>query len=137
LYVSSAGQIGKSSSSRRTKTNINYNVDKEQYHSVLMNLKTVEFEYKNNLGVTELGMIAEDVEELSPIATYYEYEPIYDDNNQAIGEKPTGRVDNYKDRAITQMLVMESQRKDKEIESLKNEVEQLKELVNKLLDKEK
>lgn len=118
LYISTSGQIGINSSSRRTKTNINYDIDKESYHNILMNFKSAEFEYKYSLGITELGMIAEDVEELSSIAALYEYKPIYDDKGEYIGEKNTGLVSNYKDRAIIQMLIMEAQRKEKEITEL-------------------
>lgn len=125
LYIDSSGVIGKSSSSRRTKTNINYDIDKDKYHNVLMNMRSVEFEYKNNIGTVELGMIAEDVEKLSPIAALYEYASIYNNKKQCIGKKLTGRVDNYKDRAIIQMLVMEAQRKDKEIRLLNEKVERL------------
>lgn len=125
LLIKSDGTIGKATSSRRFKTNINYDLDTENYHNVLMNLKSVEYEYNSRLGTAELGMIAEEVEELSTIAALYEYQPIYDGDGNFIGEEKTGQVENYKDRAIIQMLVMEAQRKDKEIQELIYRVTQL------------
>lgn len=95
-----------------------------------MNLKSAEYEYNCRLGTTELGMIAEDVEELSPVAALYECQPIYDENENFIGEEKTGQVENYKDRAIIQMLVMEAQRKDKEISELKSKIDRLENTIN-------
>lgn len=130
LLINSSGQIGKASSSRRFKSKINYDLDTENYHNILMNLKSAEYEYNCRLGTTELGMIAEDVEELSPVAALYEYQPIYDENENFIGEEKTGQVENYKDRAIIQMLVMEAQRKDKEISELKSKIDRLENIIN-------
>lgn len=125
LLIKSDGTIGKATSSRRFKTNINYDLDFENYHNVLMNLKSAEYEYNSKLGTTELGMIAEEVEELSPVAALYEYQPVYDEDGNFVEEEKTGQVENYKDRAIIQMLVMEAQRKDKEIQKLIYRVNQL------------
>lgn len=125
LLIKSDGTIGKATSSRRFKTNINYDLDFDNYHNVLMNLKSAEYEYNSKLGTTELGMIAEEVEELSTIAALYEYQPVYDKDGNFVGEEKTGQVENYKDRAIIQMLVMEVQRKDKEIQELICRVDRL------------
>ena len=70
-----------------------------------MNFKPATFIYNGDIDNTiKLGMIAEDVDELCTIATMKDKD---------------GKVENYDDRAIIAMLVMEVQRLNKELEQLK------------------
>lgn len=142
LYVDSNGKIGKSSSTKRSKTNIEYlNLeDKKQYHDKLMQLKPVIYEFKNNLGTTELGLIAEDVYDTCPIAALKEVEPVYNMTEEEAKEKgierevaefkENGEIENYKDRAILAMLIADCQYKDKQIEELKQQISNLISQVN-------
>lgn len=125
VQVNSAGLLSRASSSRRTKYNINYDVDSEAYHKALMSFKTAEFCL---IGSTDrkLGMIAEDVETACSIAAVYEDEPVYDAQENVVGYRKTGLINNYDDRAIIQLLVLEAQRKEKEIAELRQEINILK-----------
>lgn len=125
VQVNSAGLLSRASSSRRTKYNINYDIDSEAYHKALMSFKTAEFCL---IGSTDrkLGMIAEDVETACSIAAVYEDEPVYDAQENVVGYRKTGLINNYDDRAIIQLLVLEAQRKDKEIAELRREINILK-----------
>ena len=141
VVMNSVGLLATSTSSKRYKTNINYDIDTELYHEQLMNLKSVEYEYKDDDDhTTELGMVAEDVADISPISALYEYKAIYEeyDDNSHISEdfkhEKTGNILNYKDRAIIQMLVIEAQRKDEEIKDLQNQIDELKSLINSIIN---
>lgn len=121
VVVNSAGRLMVTGSSRRFKENITYDIDEEYYHNALMNFKAAEFNMKGD-NVKKLGMIAEDVEEQCSIAALYEDEPIYADDGETVtGFKRTGNVNNYDDRAIIQMLVLEAKRLNLEIRRL-NEI---------------
>lgn len=116
VVINSSGRLYTTGSSRRFKENISYDIDKEFYHNALMRFKTAEFNFKGE-DICKLGMIAEDVEEQCSIAALYEDEPIYADDSETVtGFKRTGNVNNYDDRAIIQMLVMEVQRLNEIIE---------------------
>lgn len=130
VQVNSAGQLSRASSSRRTKENINYDIDTESYHNKLMQFKTAEFSL---IGCPDrkLGMIAEDVADISSIAAVYDDEPVYDNEENVIGYRKTGLVNNYDDRAIIQMLVIEAQRKDVEIQELKLLINELKDIISR------
>ena len=104
LVVDENGEMLKRSSAKKYKTNISYDIDTDYWHNVFMQLKTGSYNYKNTPNVFELGMFADDVAEICPqIARYSE-----------------DGVENYDDRAIIQMLVMEVQRLNKEIQTLKD-----------------
>ena len=110
LVIDSDGYIMKSSSSRDAKHSIDYVNDTEQFHDALMLMRPATFVYNSDNSETEkLGMIAEDVADVCPIAG------IVDKN---------GKVENYDDRAVIAMLVMEVQRLNKEIQKLKKEENQ-------------
>lgn len=79
LQIQSDGKIGYVSSSRATKTNIQYEPDT----SYLYDFRVVSFEYKkvedNNIleesdGISQLGLIAEDVEAVNPEFCIYDKE---------------------------------------------------------------
>lgn len=136
VVVSSGGVLMRSSSSKRYKHDINYDVDKIHYHDILMSLKSAEYVYNSNPGILELGMIAEDVSEVAPIATFYGSVPDYNDDGTVISETPTNTPENYKDRTIIQMLVMEAQEKDKVIEKMNKKIEDLEKRLEEILKNE-
>ena len=130
LAIGSQGDIVKQSSSRRFKSDIEYVTNTSEYHNALMNMKPATFKVNSDKnGVTKLGMIAEDVAEVCNIAAIEEYEPVYEDKKGEVDtnkdiRKPisfdkTGNVENYDDRAVITMLVMEVQRLNKELEEFK------------------
>jgi len=107
---SSTGQkLVKYSSSRRYKENIDYEIDKEKYHEDLLKFKPCRFNYKTEPGLTNLGLIAEDVAEINPELCNFE----------------DGKVESFKDRDLLVMCILELQRKDKEINELKSRLESL------------
>lgn len=105
-----ANVIIKSSSSRRYKMNIDYEVDREQLHKDLMKFKPCTFNYKTEPDLNQYGFIAEDIEEINPKLC------LYQDN----------QVENYLDRGVLTLIICELQRKDKEIQELRDEINQLK-----------
>ena len=108
VQIDSDGYLIKQSSTRDVKHNINYITDYNNYHNALMNLKPATFIYNSDTtNTTKLGMIAEDVNDICSVAT--------------IKDK-SGKVENYDDRAVIAMLVMEVQRINKEIEKLRGEI---------------
>lgn len=148
LYINSSGKIGKSSSTRRVKTDINYleSWDLESYHNKVMQLKPATYRLKADLNTQELGLIAEDVYDVCNIAAIEETQPIYNmtaeeasklqEEQEVIGFEKTGEIENYKDRAILAMLIADNQYKDSQIEALKEQVANLSELVNSLIEKQ-
>lgn len=105
LVIAPDGTICKASSSRNVKHDIEYVKDTNRYHDALMQLKPATFIYNSDKTETQkLGMIAEDVADVCPIAG------IVDKN---------GKVENYDDRAIITLLVAEVQRLNAEIDKLK------------------
>ena len=115
-HISSAGYIVKYSSSQRYKEKIDYNLNLNNYHNQLMQLKPCTFEYKTEPGILQLGMIAEDVEQVNPDLCVYDGD----------------LVDGFKDRDVMTMLIIESQLKDQQIQSLQSEIELLKQRLDKL-----
>ena len=105
LLVTSNSTLVKQSSSRDVKHDIEYIEDYNNYHNALMNFKPATFIYNGDIDNTiKLGMIAEDVDAVCPIASF---------------KDANGNVENYDDRAIIAMLVLEVQRLNKELEQLK------------------
>lgn len=107
LVVNSNGTVYQSSSSRDIKHDIKYVENTESYHDALMRIKPATYVYNNDkTETTKLGMIAEDIADVMPIAAL-------------TGEG--GKVENYDTRAIIAMLVMEVQRLNAEIERLRGD----------------
>lgn len=107
LVIDGSGYVGKSSSSRDIKHDIQYIEDTESYHDALMQIKPATYIYNNDkTETTKLGMIAEDIADVMPIA--------------ALTGKD-GKVENYDTRAVIAMLVMEVQRLNAEIERLRGD----------------
>ena len=105
LALDSSYNIVKVTSSRDTKHDISYVEDTNGYHDALMQLKPATFIYNSDKTETQkLGMIAEDVADICPIAGMTDKD---------------GKVENYDDRAIITMLVAEVQRLNAEIDKLK------------------
>lgn len=105
LTINDNGEVLKKSSAKKYKTNMSYDINKDYWHNVFMQLKTGSYNYKNTPNVFELGMFADDVAEICP---------------QIVRYSADGSVENYEDRAIIQMLVMEVQRLNNEIQILRD-----------------
>lgn len=107
LVINSDGYVAKLSSSREIKHDIEYIEDTKSYHDALMQIKPATYVYNNDkTETTKLGMIAEDVADVMPIAALTD---------------ESGKVENYDTRAIIAMLVMEVQRLNAEIERLRGD----------------
>lgn len=68
VLIDSAGQLGTVSSSIRYKENV---IDMDDYSSGLLELRPVTFNYKDRPGITESGLIAEEVAEVLPELVVY------------------------------------------------------------------
>ena len=110
-HINSAGYIIKNTSSRRYKNSIDYDLNYEDYHNQLMQLKPCTFKYNEQPDELQLGLIAEDVEEI---------------NSNIVVHEQNGAPDGLKDRDLITLLIIESQKKDKEIAALKEDIEDLK-----------
>lgn len=107
LVINSNGVVYKSSSSRDIKHDIQYVEDTDSYHDALMQIKPATYVYNNDkTETTKLGMIAEDIADVMPIAAL-------------TGED--GKVENYDTRAVIAMLIMEVQRLNAEIKRLRGD----------------
>ena len=108
LYVDQYGDFISSSSSRRYKENVSYDVEK--YHCEgLYDVKVAEFKYKDEFGGgdMEIGLIAEDIAEHFPQgATYNE----------------DGTVESWSERTMIPALLKLIQEQDKRIKMLEKEV---------------
>lgn len=111
-------------SSRRYKNSIDYK-DSDYWHEALMKMKPCTFYYNNDEKTEHLGLIAEDLVELIP---------------ELVGIDEEGKPSSIEYGNITIPLIGEVQRlnnvieeQQKEIDSLKEEMQQLKELVAKLV----
>ena len=111
-------------SSRRYKNNIDYK-DADYWHEALMQIKPCSFYYKNDAETKHLGLIAEDLIELIP---------------ELVDTDEEGKPASIEYANLTIPLIGEVQRlnnvideQQKEIDSLKDELQQLKELVAKLV----
>ena len=103
LTITDSGEVLKRSSAKKYKTNISYDINTDYWHNVFMNLKTGSYNYKTTPDIFELGMFADDIAAICPEIARYSKDG----------------VENYDDRAIIQMLVMEVQRLNKEIQEIK------------------
>ena len=118
VYVKSDGELGTVTSSARFKTGI---ADMGSSSGVLYNLRPVTFEYKPEIdpaGIPQYGLIAEEVAEVAPDLV------IYDD----AGDPYTVRYEQ-----LVPMLLNELQAKDTEIHRVREELEELRRLVETLL----
>jgi len=119
VYIGSDGRLGTLTSSARFKTGI---ADLGPTSDVLYDLRPVTFAYKpeiDPLGITQYGLIAEEVAEVAPDLV------IYDD----AGDPYTVRYEQ-----LVPMLLNELQEQDTEIAQLRAELEELKEVVARLIE---
>jgi hypothetical protein len=108
LYMNTTtGLICKLSSALRYKDDVNYDIDKEKIHEIVSNFKPVTFKYKNSNDV-EYGLIADDLDKL---------------DNKLVVYNQDGSVENFRDRGILAMLIVEIQRQNAIIESLYKKLE--------------
>jgi hypothetical protein len=119
LYITDSGQIGYVSSSRKYKTEI---VDMEEI-DWLYRLRPVNFNYKDDLqGRKQYGLIAEEVEKVN--ASFVSY------NKDKQPETVT-----YSDLIPVLLKALQDQKKKiDELESLKNEVQELRMVINQLTE---
>jgi len=118
VYVKSDGQLGTLTSSARFKTAIS---GVGQRSEILYELRPVSFRYREDidpLGIPQYGLIAEEVAEVAPDLV------ITDEN----GAPYTVRYEQ-----LVPLLVNELQAKDAEIQQMRSEVEELRELVESRL----
>jgi hypothetical protein len=122
VQVNASGLLGTVTSSRRFKQNIHSMADASD---VLLALHPVTFQYKSELdpeGTPQFGLIAEDVEKMDPALV------LHDDKKQIY----TVRYD-----AVNAMLLNEFlkehrtvQEQGSEIQSLKQQLDKLEQLIN-------
>lgn len=131
LYIlNTDGLVGSSSSSKRYKTNISAELNNELNPKRLYDLPVVQFDYKDEfkdtdfIGSTQIGLIAEDVEEIYPIA---------------VAKNKEGQVESWHDRImIPAMLKLIQEQKVQldeqasEIDDLEARLSALEDIVNKL-----
>ena len=124
-FITSTGRIYKvpSGSSKRFKTDVSSELNKELDPHKLYELPVVQFKYKPTFyGLPEdtemptvIGIIAEDVEEIYPCATEK--------------EEDTGEVNNWNIRYLVPPMLALIQEQKKEIDVLKSELAKLKNLL--------
>ena len=132
-------------SSRRYKNDIDYK-DKEYWHDAIMNIKPCIFKYKNDSKTKHIGLIAEDLVELIPelvgideegLPSSVEYTaltiPLIGEVQllNGIVEEQGKRIDVLEEKSKEQDEIIANQQK--EINNLKDQIQQLKELVAKLV----
>ena len=103
VYITSAGQLGYLSSSRRTKHDI---VDMGDESDVLMQLRPVAFYFRPELDpdqVRQYGLVAEEVAEIAPALVI---------------NSPTGEPESVRYDSVNAMLLNEVQKQRRVIESL-------------------
>ncbi len=131
MYISSAGNIRKSTntSSKRYKTDIKDVEDEELNAERLYDLHVKQFKYKKDYFTNEkderydrnlIGFIAEEVEEVYPIACDYE-----EHDGQRV-------VENWNEKYIIPAMLQLIQKQHKEIEDLKAEVADIKQRIAEL-----
>lgn len=123
LYVNSNGSVYSSSSSKRYKENVTDELPAELNPKALYDLPVVAFNYKDEfadkslIDGTQIGLIAEDVAEIFPNAAIYNKE---------------GEVENWQERIMIPAMLKLIQEQKSELDSLKEEIAQLKTIVEKL-----
>jgi Chaperone of endosialidase len=109
VFINGAGQLGTTTSSRRYKEEIR---PMEQASETLYALKPVTFRYKNSidpLGISQFGLVAEDVEKINPDLVVRDKE----------GEVNTVRYD-----AVNAMLLNEFLKEHKKVEQQSAKLEE-------------
>lgn len=109
VFVNSSGVLGTLTSKKESKQNIE-NIGLES-HSIIHDLRPVKFEYKDDPGIRQYGLIAEEVHDVDP-------ELIITDEND--------EINTVKYHDINILLLKEVQRMRKEIDSLQDELYKLK-----------
>lgn len=95
-------RIYSSSSARKYKKNIRYDLDFDRYHEIFTKINPIEYEFKDSDDL-QLGFLADDIEELNP---------------DMIIKNSKGDVENYKDRDMLALLYLEVKRHNELIEKL-------------------
>jgi hypothetical protein len=106
-------------SSRRYKNNIDYK-HYEYWHDELMKMKPCTFYYNNDNSTEHVGLIAEELFELIP---------------ELVGLDDEGKPASIEYANLTIPLILETQRLNDIIENQQKEFNELKDLVNKLINK--
>jgi hypothetical protein len=95
-------RIYSSSSARKYKKNIRYDLDFDRYHDIFTKINPIEYEFKDSDDL-QLGFLADDIEKLNP---------------DMIIKNSKGDVENYKDRDMLALLYLEVKRHNELIEKL-------------------
>jgi hypothetical protein len=110
---------GKALSSIRYKNNIKYK-DCDYWHDEIMKIKPCTFYYNDDDSKKRIGLIAEDLFELIP---------------ELVGLDDEGKPEAIEYSNLTIPLILETQRLNGIIENQQKEFNELKDLVNKLINK--
>lgn len=109
---------GKAYSSIRYKNNIKYK-DCEYWHDEIMKMKPCTFYYNDDDSNKRIGLIAEELFELIP---------------ELVGLDDEGKPEGIEYSNLTIPLILETQRLNSIIENQQKEINELKDLVNKLIN---
>lgn len=120
----------KAISSRRFKNNIDYK-DVDYWHEALMQIKPCTFFYNNDDKTKHIGLIAEDLYELIPELVGLDDED--GSGNTETNVEPLPSAIEYAN--LTVPLIGEVQRLNKIVEDQQAQIDELKSLVQQLLDK--
>ena len=126
VVIDGSGQLGTISSSKRYKENI-VSVNKQQLDK-LYNLEPVSFNYKGKIDKT-FGFIAEDVQQVIPEIVITKADPEQD--NKEVPETVQYHV---LPALLLGMIKQLKKEKDEEINTLRNELNSLKELLLKYIN---
>jgi hypothetical protein len=111
VYVTSAGQLGTVTSSRRFKEAIQ---DMGGQSDVLLSLRPVSFRYKPEIdpqGIPQFGLIAEEVEQVAP---------------ELVVRDAKGAVYSVRYEQVNAMLLNEFLKQHRQVQELKQELQELK-----------
>lgn len=113
VVADSDGLLMKSTSAKKYKKDINYNINIEEYRNKFDQLKPGEYRYIDDPESKQLGFFADDISEIDHDMALYNSE---------------GEVENYKDRDIIALLCIE-------VQAQKETINKQNDLITKLINK--
>jgi hypothetical protein len=117
VYVSASGQLGTLTSSARFKQDIK---SMDNASDVLLSLHPVTFHYKSEIdpnAIPQFGLVAEEVEKVDP---------------DLVARDDTGRIYTVRYEAVNAMLLNEFLKQHRQVEEQRTEIESLKQSVAEL-----
>lgn len=134
LYIDSNKRLGTLSSSVRYKKNIKNLTGTERIYD----LRPISFDAKDNSSTNDMGLIAEEVEQVYPELVNYKIEPItkfvkdeYQDYYDIIGWNTTDIPDGVEYSRLAVPLLTETQKLKKDVQRLEQENQLLKDTICK------